>query len=61
MIAGTKAYHCREELTTGHVHHGAVLPEILLALSNTPRPVPLQRTLFLLSKSTRFQQFCSFS
>jgi hypothetical protein len=29
------------------MHHAAVLPEILLALSNTPRPLPLQGTLFL--------------
>ncbi len=47
MIAEIKSYHCQEKLTTGHVHHAAVLPEILLALSNTPRPVPLHGTLFL--------------
>ena len=29
------------------MHHAAVLPEALLALSKTPRPVPLQATLFL--------------
>ena len=47
MLAGIKSYHCQEKLTTGHVHHAAVLPETLLALSNTPRPVPLQGALFL--------------
>lgn len=47
MLAEIKSYHCQEKLTTGHVHHAAVLPETLLALSNTPRPVPLQGALFL--------------
>jgi hypothetical protein len=37
----------KKSLSQG-MHHAAVLPEVLLALSNTPRPVPLQAT-FLLS------------